>query len=378
MKIGLIHNLYGTYSRGGAETVVAMMAADYKAQGHEVFIITTKPWNAPTLEKTDAAGNRIYYLNSHYYNLGRKTKLFRALWQAANVFSFNKARKIKSLLAAEHPDLVVTHNLIGLGWLTPGVIRRQKIRHEHFLHDIQLLHPSGLMFWGQENLINAPAAQAYQALTRSLIASPQKVISPSRWLLELHHHHGFFSDSETEIKPFNWPLDKKANDHLNSPELSSSEPASKPKKESFRFLFIGQIEEQKGVFLLIEAFKKISDQNIKLTFAVRGGGQSLNEAKRRAAGDQRIEFLGPLSFDETEKIKTASDCLVVPSLCYENSPTVIYGAHAAGLPVIAAAIGGIPEIITSGDSLFIPGNAADLSLKMTEIMTRIPGASYSL
>ncbi|MFA5000122.1 MAG: glycosyltransferase [Patescibacteria group bacterium] len=403
MKVALIHNLYGIYSRGGAETVVEMMAADFKKAGHEVFLITTKPRKTATdgEKPTDENnGLKIYYLNSKFYNLAELSALPRLFWHLGNIFSFRKYAQIKKILKKEKPDLVVTHNLMGLGFMVPAAIRNLKIKHEHFLHDIQLLHPSGLMLWGQEKKISGLSAKIYRLLTRALFAPPEKIISPSRWLLDLHNQYGFFKNSEKEIQPFAWP-EAQTSSNLDQPTMQTApdpnQPATqtasrsgqpvtqtasdqagpaesaliKPKQKIKKFLFIGQIEKQKGIFLLIKAFKKISNPDIKLTIAIRGGGASMAAAKEAATGDKRISFIGPLSYEEAEKIKAANDCLIVPSLCYENSPTVIYGARAAGLRVIAANLGGIPEIIGTNDKLFKPGDEADLQRKIMEMIGEV-------
>lgn len=356
MKIGICHNLYGRYSRGGAETAVTLMVAELKKSGQEVFLVTTKPYFAPP-ENTGSADLKIYYLHSLFYNLTALPLIFRPFWHLANIFSVRKYGQFKKILQQEKPDLVITHNLMGLGFLLPRALRRLRIRQEHWLHDLQLLHPSGLLLWGQENKLNRWPALIYQALTRQLSGSPEQVISPSAWLLNLHRTRDFFKDSRPLVRPFVWPESK----------LKKIPAASGCKN----FLFIGQIEEQKGVFLLLAAFKKLLSGDIRLILAIRGGGQKITAAKKMAAGDKRIEFLGPLSYEETEQIKARSDCLIVPSLCYENSPTAIYGAHAMGLKVIAAASGGIPEMMKAGDKLFQPGDGDDLVKKIQETIDNI-------
>jgi glycosyltransferase involved in cell wall biosynthesis len=352
MKIGLCHNLYGGLSRGGAETAVALAAEELCRAGYEVFLITTKPAGYTPDSVSRRAAYPVYYLESGYHDLDKHGGLFRLSWQIANIFSFKKYRQIKKILIAAKPDLVITHNLMGLGFLVPLALRRLKIRQEHFLHDIQLLHPSGLMIWGQEKRLRGLSAKIYRSLTKALFGSPAKVISPSKWLLQEHNKYGFFPASEKEIRPFVWP----------EAEIKKT---IRTDKET-RFLFIGQIEEQKGVFLLIDAFRKTKEADFRLTFAIRGGGSGLAEAKRLAGDDARINFLGPLSYEETERIKIESDYLVVPSLCYENSPTVIYGAKAVGLPIIASDIGGIPELLGERDRLFKPGDIGDLKQKIEE------------
>lgn len=93
-------------------------------------------------------------------------------------------------------------------------------------------------------------------------------------------------------------------------------------------------------------------------------GQDMDKAREAAKDDARINVSEPLSYDETKEIMAAKDCLIVPSLCYENSPTVIYGTHAAGLPVIASRLGGIPELMKENDRLFAPGDENDLIEKI--------------
>lgn len=354
MKIGLMHNLYGEFSRGGAETVVRMMAEELLSSGNDIFLITTKPRGAKPAVQTIPNGLKTYYLDSAFYNLSLIPALLRLFWHIGNILSFKKYREIKKILKAEGPELIITHNLMGLGFLTPNAIRSLKIKHEHWLHDIQLLHPSGLMIWRQEKNIDSLGAKIYQAINRAFFSTPSRIVSPSAWLLKMHSDRGFFKSSEKEVKPLKWPTGM-------AKEKIKNQPAK-------NFLFIGQVEEQKGIFVLIEAFKKISRPDLTLTIAIRGGGNSLETAKLKAAGDNRIKFLGPLSYEETEKIKTTSDYLIVPSLCYENSPTVIYGAHASGLPVIASDIGGIPEILNSQDKLFKPGDSDDLRKKIEEVI----------
>jgi glycosyltransferase involved in cell wall biosynthesis len=61
----------------------------------------------------------------------------------------------------------------------------------------------------------------------------------------------------------------------------------------------------------------------------------------------------------------AADCLVVPSLCYENSPSVVYEAVSQGLPFIGSDLGGLAELTETFDGLkFKADDALDLQKKM--------------
>lgn len=356
MKIGLAHNLYKPYAKGGAEKVVEKMTTDFLNNGHEVFIISTEPKKRSSQKDTNIENNngikkeKIYFIPSSYYDLGDIAKALRLFWHLGNFCNPKRKTKIEKILDIEKPNLFITHNLVGVGFFLVNILKKRKIRHEHFLHDIQLLHPSGLMFSGEEWLIESKAAKIYQGLTKSIFKDVAKVISPSKWLLNEHIKKGFFSKSETEIRPL----------HVLS-EIKTRNEQEQDSKNG-KFLFVGQIEKHKGVLFLIDTFKKIENSKISLTLI--GNGKDFEEAKKLAASDKRINFLGRV---ESSVIKTEMEkagALIVPSLCYENSPNVIYEAREAGLPVIASRLGGIPEIIADSEMLFKAGDAESLSQKI--------------
>jgi glycosyltransferase involved in cell wall biosynthesis len=361
MKIAIINNLYFPFNHGGAEQVVKKMIVEAQNSGHEVFLISTKPYrtkipyenkalkasNSKSESSKNSSDLKIYYLNSLLYNLHKIPIFLRFFWHLNNFLLIGKYFKIKKILKINKPDLVITHNLLGLGFLVPRAIKKLKIRHEHVLHDIQLLHPSGLLLLGQEKIIDKLPAKIYQFLTRKLFSSPSKIISPSSWLLKEHLKRKFFPNSLQEIRTFNFDKGESV--------IARTENIN---KNTNTWLFVGQIENHKGILWLISAFKKIEDPKLKLIIV--GDGQKLILAKELARTDHRLQFYGQLNSEEVKKIMISSDYLIVPSLCYENSPTVIYEAHKFGLPVIAAKLGGIAEITGPEDCLFQAGNENDL------------------
>lgn len=340
MKIALLNNLYSPYARGGAEQVVARALEELRAAGQTVFLITTRPRNPkqrnPELEKKIAGEDQVYYLSSGYYNLATYPTGVRLVWQILNLFNLRKYYQIKKILRAEKPDLVYTHNLMGLGFLTPILLRHLKIRQQHYLHDVQALHPSGLLIYRQEKKIFGLAARIYQAATRFLFGSPEKIISPSAWLLKQHQDRNFFPRSLSEIK---------------KTDLKSDCP-NPPLKPWKKFIFVGQIENHKGIFLLLKAFKNIPEPGISLTIV--GDGQAWAQAREQAGNDARVRFLGRQTLTEVQKILGQHQALIIPSICYENAPTIVPLAQARGLGIIASDLGGLPEMLRPSDYLFKP------------------------
>lgn len=357
MKICLINNLYKPYQRGGAESVVELIVQGLQNKGHDVFIITTRPLFKEV--KNQKSKIRCYYIPALYYNLNLLPKILRLFWHIIDMFDLGSYLKIKSILKKEKPDVVMTHNLKGITYLIPWIIKKLSIKHIHTLHDIQLLHPSGLMLYRNERILNSVFAKIYYKICSWLFNSPGVIISPSKWLLEIHKAKSFFKNSKLLVIPNPAHIAEKK----HAIELINN--------EKFKFLSVGQIEEHKGILFLIKAFKMLykdlKRDNCELIIV--GDGSKIKDAKNLAKSDKDIKFLGRISNNEVLQIMQSVNCLVIPSLCYENSPTVIYEALNIGLPVIASRIGGIPELIHStAGILFKPGNGGDLMYQMKWVM----------
>lgn len=356
MKIGIINNLYKPYHKGGTEKVCENIINQLEKNGHSCFIITTKPQELSEMNQNP----KTYYLNSNYYNLGQKNILYRFFWQINNFINFYQKKEIKKILINEKPDLILTHNLMGINWKTFKIIKRLKIKHHHFLHDIQLIHPSGLMIYGKEKKINSLISKIYQKIIKKIIDSPDLIISPSDWLLQEHKKRNYFKNSKIKVQANPQPFtDIKKIDQTTLENY-------KKNKNTIDFLFIGQIEEHKGIIFLIETFKKIGDKNIKLK--IIGNGSLIDKIRKYSEVDNRIEILEQRNKEEIAIELQKNDCLIVPSLCYENSPTVIYEAKAFSLPIIASNLGGIPELITNKERLFEPGNQINLIDKINNFI----------
>jgi len=353
MKICLINNLYHPFIRGGAERVVEKIADELKKE-HQIFFISTKLRG----KEKPQTREKIYHLNSLFYNLNKIPLALRFFWHFWDMIDPICYFKIKKILKAEKPDLVITHNLKGLGFLTTRAVTSLGIKQIHTLHDIQLLHPSGLMFWGREKKIQSWPAKIYARACAWLFNSPTAVISPSTWLLELHESKGFFKKSKKIVLPNPAPITIK--------EITKEKKAD---NSCFDFLYVGLIEGHKGMDLLFDAFSdfaKNQEKTVRLLLA--GTGSKLFELSTKIQEknlEKQILILGWQEKNQIKNLMQTTDCLIMPSLCYENSPTVIYEAAAAGLPVIASRIGGITELTHElGGLLFTPGNKKNLLKKM--------------
>ena len=151
------------------------------------------------------------------------------------------------------------------------------------------------------------------------------------------------------------------------------------KADPFIFFWAGRLEHVKGVDLLLDAVKSLTDKT-DLQFSVRlaGKGSMREELEQQATKlgvSDRVIFLGRLSRDEMLKEMQEANCFVLPTR-YEAFGVVLIEAMATGLPLIATRSGGPDSIVTKDNGLLIEReNADDLAEAMQEMMKNI--SAYS-
>jgi glycosyltransferase involved in cell wall biosynthesis len=127
-------------------------------------------------------------------------------------------------------------------------------------------------------------------------------------------------------------------------------------------LSVGRLSNQKGFDLLLKAAPHLLRDFPTLRFLIAGEGadrQCLEETIRAYGLIDRVFLLGQRT--DISRLLSASDLFLFPSR-YEGQPFALVEAIAAGLPVVAAAASGIPEIVEHNVSgaLFKPDDACDL------------------
>ncbi len=353
MKIFLLHTIFRPGRRGGAEVVVERIADGLVDLGHEVSVITVGRSN--TIEHEEKL--TIYRIKSwnifNFFDLGIRPMWQRLIWHCLDITNDVQTWRIYKILKKEKPDLVLTHNLKGLGYVVPRLLAYLNVKHIHTIHDQQLLHPSGLL----GNRVSL-SAKIYMGLCRWLFASPQVVVFPSQAILDRYEKYGFFPRSKKLVLGNPLPY--------SVPELMKSQS-----REKYSILYLGQIEKYKGVLDLIEGVKNVKRE--KLSLHIVGDGSALQEAKNIAEGDARIIFHGraPSQYWLQENIWPMIDLLVLPSHAWESFGMVVIEAFAHGVPVLVSKNGALPELVEEGRTGWILGDITSESIatKITWIMS---------
>jgi hypothetical protein len=161
--------------------------------------------------------------------------------------------------------------------------------------------------------------------------------------------------------------------HLNYfiDPIASGAPVPRDRRE---LVYIGRLEPEKGVAYLIEAMPSILAGARGVHLTIVGGGSLAGELETRAEDlDLRsaVTFLSHVPRAELGRFYATATACVLPSIWSENSPLVAYECLAAGLPMLASRIGGIPELAEDGVAgfTFQARDSRDLAEKALRLLS---------
>jgi glycosyltransferase involved in cell wall biosynthesis/SAM-dependent methyltransferase len=341
MRILVVHNRYRSASPSGENRVVDQESDALQAAGHEV---------------------------EHFERVSDDIESFswrqKALIPGQVVWSPSAAREIGRVLGSFRPDVVHAHNLFPM--ISPSVLhacRRHLVPTVVTLHNYRQICPSGDLF-RQEAICHdcvgrAPIPAVRHGCYRdspmaTVPVAIADVIQKKTWQT-LPSAYIFISASQRDLfASLNLPKERRFVKH-NLVYPMDSEPAREP-----LIVYVGRLNEAKGLPLLMEAWDRFKTTNLRL--AIAGGGPLENQVKQWADKRASVEALGILSRDECIALLARARAAVVPSQWPEPFGLVIAEAMSASVASIAPAHGSFPELIEDGVDgvLFAPGDTEAL------------------
>jgi len=254
------------------------------------------------------------------------------------------------------PDVVQVHESDGA--LAAAVLRRSRRRPlltallqvsyvreraavRPLVHDGAILGSPG----GVERRFRRYKAPLQIALGRLTVRSVDLVLAPSAKTAE---------ELVTDYGVRRWDLVPNVTGGLPTPAARPGEasPAGDV-GEPPPLLFVGRLRIRKGVEVLLEALRRMTDSATVATVWIAGDGEHRAALERRATalglGADRVRFLGRVSARGVRELLGRAAALVVPST-YEGMPLVVLEAMEAARPVIASRVSGIPEVVVDGET----------------------------
>jgi glycosyltransferase involved in cell wall biosynthesis len=353
---------------GGAEAYAERIAKSLLLKDHSILVITQRPFEGlrsllPKKETREGLTIYSFYpLNifSIYYT-HKKTLLQKGIWRFLDLVNPLPAILVYWIIKKERPCLIHNHILHGFSPLfLLRLLERTKIPLIQTLHSYgYLCLRCNLLRHNQRVCLKMPLpCRLFVLVSRTFVDStPDIVISPSVSCLGIYERYHFFAKSKKMVLPY-------------GVETYSSNPHQEIKdaQAHFKVLYAGRLVPEKGVDVLIRAFKKLSSLKAELTIVGEGAVEPY--LKQLASGDRRIRFAGKISWEELKELYRTYDVTVMPSVYYEPLGNIVLESMSHGTPSIVSRIGGLEELIQDGCNgyLFEPGNADELKIILQRLM----------
>ena len=309
--------------RGGAiERWIRDAAIKLVGRGHLVHVIARDHGDGVTERVID--GVRYHFVRiPPAIDSGRLAGLFKGLWYYA------AARRI---IARLNPDVVHHHSRPAGLWLT--MRSGAKSRHVISLHSMDYGWGFGHRAWDR-------------GLFKHGLARAARVLCVSRFI----HRH------TVERYP---AVAAQVMTVYNGVDGSQFQPADADAARQRLVVYVGRVEERKGVAVLVEAFERLiasAAPDVRLLIV---GPHSYWDARPsgyyrtladRCATNPRIELRGPTyADDELAAVYRSATVSVVPSVFPEALGLTSLEAQACGVPVVVSDAGGLPETVSPGIS----------------------------
>ncbi len=382
MKILIINYRY--FVSGGPERYLFNLKSLLEEKGHEVIPFSVRyKQNIPSeYDKYFAepiTTDEEVYFREHSWNLKNISKALKRSFYSREVYM-----KLKGLINDTQPDYaIVLHYLRKLSPSVLTALNDNKIPFVVRLSDFGMICPNAHLIRNNQvcelcikgSLLNSVR---YRCVQNSLGASVVNYFAT-----KYHEFKGYFDLIPYFIVPSSFTKGKMVeagfdpSKLLHIPTFVKHESVSSETKNN-KILYIGRLDETKGLSVLLNAIKYINTKypNVNFECSITGDGE-INYVKglKSFVGENKlktVKFIGHVDKTVIDSHIKESIALITPSIWYDNMPNAVLESFALGTPVIASNIGSLPELVVDGRTglLFEPGNSIDLAVKIVQLVER--------
>jgi alpha-maltose-1-phosphate synthase len=207
-----------------------------------------------------------------------------------------------------------------------------------------------------ERIFSFPYSCIYPAM-RSLSKKVDKYIAVSDHVKQEYTRWGFHSHKIIVIP--------------NSIDTHSFASIHKKMHDGINILYLGRMEEAKGVSILIDAFKMISKSYENAQLILVGDGPMLNSYRMLAHQDgleNKITFAGHQNQEMTSYYYSLADIFVHPAIFNEPFGITLLEAMGHEVPILVSDVGSLKNIVKDAGFSFRKGDSKDLASKLILVM----------
>jgi glycosyltransferase involved in cell wall biosynthesis len=144
---------------------------------------------------------------------------------------------------------------------------------------------------------------------------------------------------------------------IRAADIVSAEESERSWDGDVRILSVGRLDAEKNPLLLAEVLARLNAGDRRWRMTVCGTGplaDALHARFRELGLEDRVEMAGYVpAGDRLNEVYRGSDVFLHVSWT-EGVPQVLFEAFAAGVPVVATAVGGVPDAVAGGAALLVP------------------------
>lgn len=273
-------------------------------------------------------------VGSHYEDIVRKLEVPLHFLGKGDKADWGVYKKLERLFAAYRPTVVHTH-LLGLNYAYLAMMKYRTPVRVHTLHSL-----------AQKEIGNRVARIVRTLAFRYRIGGVIPVAIADEVARTIEQVYGY---QHPPVVPNGIPTDEYAPNPTRR-ALFRAEQGVAP--EAVVIVHVGRFVELKNHALLLRAFMQLKSQPPLYLWLV-GDGElrpSMEQLAQELGVAERVRFWGVRS--DVADILNAADIFTLPSK-YEGNPMSVMEAMATGLPVVASAVGGIPELVEESVSGFL-------------------------
>ena len=327
-KVLIVHNYYQI--PGGEDTVVANEKKMLEDHGHETMLYSR-----------------------HNSELKELSKMGKILLPFSTIFNLRTYRDIKRLIKEEKIDIVHVHNTLNL--ISPAVYYAAlacKVPVVQTIHNFRLLCP-GATFYRENHICEdcvtkgLTCAVKHNCYRNSKLQTLACVVST--WIHRFLKIYGklnyicltdFNKEKILQLKQI-----RKKKVFVKPNFVQGTEnivPYGKRKKQ---FVYVGRLDQLKGIDFLLEAWKDIPFDDYQLIIC--GTGPLEEWCKQYVQNNQlnNVELKGFVNNKVARDIIGESKALILPTRWYEGFPMTIVESYSVGTPVIGTNMGNVGSLV---------------------------------
>ena len=340
MKILMVNKFL--YPNGGSETYIFKLGEYFNSHGHEVQFFGMEH------EGRIVGNNAESYTSDMDFHTGKLKKLF---YPFKILYSVEARKKIRKVLDDFGPDVVHLNNFNFQ--LTPSIIyeimsyakkKGKKVPIIYTAHDYQWICPNHMMrIPSSGELCDRCMKEGFLACSKNNCIHNSKVKSilgsMEAWLyrsLKTYRHVDVIICPSEFLKGKMDMYDILKDKTIALHNFMEQVKWQEVEKEDY-VIYFGRYTEEKGVKTLLEVCNELPE----IPFVFAGGGDLENEV----SATPNIKNMGFLRGEELADMIRKARFSVFTSEWYENCPFSVMESQVYGSPVVAANIGGTPELV---------------------------------